>query len=128
MIISENEIDKTNREEIALVLANLYQWRDAWKRSDLNTYIDFYADDFIRFDGKSLAQFKKMKQRIFQKGGNKTILFSDFEIMLYPTMLGDKVFVVSFLEDYRAANISFLGRKELYLRIVGDHIKILAEK
>ena len=65
VIISENGAPKSNRDDIAVILAELFAWKEAWTKSDLDRYIGFYHSDFRRFDGMKLAEFTQMKKRIF---------------------------------------------------------------
>jgi murein L,D-transpeptidase YafK len=80
LLISENSIDKTTPEEMAIVMSNIYSWREAWKNSKVDKYLSFYDTTFKRFDGRGIEQFSKMKRRIFKRGGQKTIIFNNFTI------------------------------------------------
>jgi murein L,D-transpeptidase YafK len=128
LLISENSIDKTTPEEMAIVMSNIYSWREAWKNSKVDKYLSFYDTTFKRFDGRGIEQFSKMKRRIFQRGGQKTIIFNNFEIILYPNEKNERIFKVTFDEDYRSKYTNFKGTKELYVKLVDDKMKILAEK
>jgi murein L,D-transpeptidase YafK len=128
LLISENSIDKTTPEEMAIVMSNIYSWREAWKNSKVDKYLSFYDTTFKRFDGRGIEQFSKMKRRIFQRGGQKTIIFNNFEIILYPNEKNERIFKVTFDEDYRSKYTNFKGKKELYVKLVDDKMKILAEK
>jgi murein L,D-transpeptidase YafK len=55
----------TTRDEIASILANIYQWRYAWKISNIDDYLKFYNKGFRRFDGKNLEQFARYKRLVF---------------------------------------------------------------
>jgi murein L,D-transpeptidase YafK len=128
LLISENKLQKTSNEEIAIIMADLYKWREAWKNSDITRYLSFYDNEFIRFDDKKIDEFKRMKTRIFKRGGQKQIIFKNFEIILYPTANNQRVFKVTFDEDYKSKHTTFKGKKELYVKIENEQIKILAEK
>ena len=68
LIIDSKEVKKTiSKEVLASILSQLYSWRYSWLVNDINGYINFYADDFIRFDGMNFDKFKKYKSRIFRK-------------------------------------------------------------
>jgi murein L,D-transpeptidase YafK len=128
LLISENMVEKTNQEEMAIIMSNVYSWRAAWKDSNVDKYLNFYDNTFKRFDGRGIEQFSKMKRRIFKRGGRKTIIFSNFEIVLYPNVKNERVFKVTFDEDYRSKYTNFKGKKELYVKLVNNSMKILAEK
>jgi len=128
LITSENSIDKISKDDIALIMSTIYQWRNAWAKTNFNKYISFYSDKFKRFDGKNLKQFKRYKKSVFRNKSNKKIVFSNFNISPYPTVDGSKKFKVEFFEIYRSKTISFSGYKELYVSIKSNKMKILVEK
>jgi murein L,D-transpeptidase YafK len=111
----------------ANILAQLYQWRYAWKYNDFQTYLSFYDTTFVRYDGMEYYDFKNYKQRIFDKKESKEILFSNLNIIPYP---GDRqnLFMVTFDEIYTANNHAFTGTKTLMLLLNTDQsISIVAE-
>lgn len=128
LIISENELKKVTKDELAIIMAQVYKWREAWKVADLEKYLSFYDREFIRFDGKGFSAFADMKKSIFQDKSVKSITFWNFSIAPYPTTDKTRMFRVKFDENYKSKSHSFKGRKELYVRIVDDKIKILAEQ
>ncbi len=128
LLIAEETFKEPKNETIATLIASLYKWRDAWRDSDLETYIDFYADDFKRFDGKNIAQFKAMKRQIFTRKERKTILFDKINVIPYPATDGKEYFRIDFFERYYAPNYTFEGDKEIYVRVEDGKMKIIAEK
>lgn len=127
LLISENIPKKASRNEISIILSSIYKWRDAWKKSDINEYIKFYAESFKRDDGMGIDEFKNYKERIFSKKEDKTIEFSNINIVPYPNTLNKNMFKVIMHEDYKTKYYSFIGKKELYIELEDDKIKILAE-
>jgi murein L,D-transpeptidase YafK len=127
-ITFEDEIYNTNKDEIAKVMAFLYAWRDAWRQNDLSKYLDFYDKKFKRFDGMNKEEFSAYKSRIFNKNDDKSIIFKDISIILYPTPMPPKQFVVTFFEDYKSSTFKFQGNKELYVELINDQVKIIAEQ
>ena len=128
LIITEGKLPKTRKEDISVILSSLYRWRYAWKRSDIEGYLKFYSSKFIRFDGKRIKSFSRMKRAIFAKKEKKEIIFKDINISPYPNLEGKKLFKVSFYEKYKTKRYRFNGTKELYVELKNGKFQILAEK
>lgn len=127
LLISDEHLKKTTKEEISTILAAIYKWRDAWKRSDIDEYLNFYSDSFRRHDGMSLENFAKYKERIFNKKEEKKIEFSNINIAPYPNSLNKQMYKVIMDEDYKTKFYTFVGKKELYIELKDNKVKILAE-
>lgn len=127
LLISDKNMKKASKKEISLILSSIFKWREAWKKSDINEYIKFYAKSFKRHDGMSLERFKNYKQRLFSRKEEKIIEFKNINIVPYPNSLNKKMFKVLMDEDYRTKTYTFNGRKELYIELKDNKIKILAE-
>ncbi len=118
------------KEDIAEILAMIYQWREAWKNSDLTKYLSFYAKDFHRSNGDDLEKFKTYKRKIFEIRKNQpiTILFSNIQITPYQNILNKKIYKINFFEKYYAPGFKFEGNKEIYVSKRGNKFKIILEK
>lgn len=127
LLISEDTIEKATKDEMSLILSSIFKWRDAWKKSDINEYLKFYSSSFKRYDGMSIEKFKKYKKRIFSRNEKKKIEFSNINIIPYPNSLNKKMFKVLMDEDYKTKYYSFVGKKELFIELNNEQIKILAE-
>ncbi len=126
----ERQVVRTNADEIATLFAALFAWKDRWKESDIKAYLDFYDEkDFRRFDKKNFKEFATMKRAIFAKNEKKTIKFSKISISPYPNLKQEKMFRITFYQDYYTKNHQFRGNKTLYVRLDGaGKMKILAEQ
>ena len=127
-IIAEKMIKKVTKDDISLILSELYRWKSSWKKSDIDAYLSFYDKNFKRYDGMGINSFSKLKKRIFAKREQKDIIFRDINIIPYPNLEQKKMFKVAFYEIYRSSSYHFKGNKELYIEIKNDKIKIIAEK
>lgn len=127
LVISEENLKKVSKEEISLILASIFKWREAWKESDIKEYLKFYSDNFKRHDGMSLEEFKSYKERIFSKKEDKKIEFKNINVVPYPNSLNKHMFKVLMDEDYQTDVYTFNGRKELYIELKDNKIEILAE-
>ncbi len=127
LLISDENLKKVSKDQMSLILSSIYKWREAWKKSDLEGYINFYSESFRRHDGMNIKQFKDYKERIFSKKEDKKIEFKNINIVPYPNSLNKQMFKVLMDEDYKTKYYTFNGRKELYIELKDDKIKILAE-
>nr|WP_275754790.1 L,D-transpeptidase family protein [Sulfurimonas sp. SAG-AH-194-C21] len=127
LIISEEKRQNSiSKESLANVLAQLYAWRYAWLYNDINSYLNFYDDTFLRFDGMNISNFSSYKTRIFKKDETKTILFNGINVIPYPGT--DNMYKVTFSEIYQSSSFSFTGDKVLILKLQDSKIKIITEK
>lgn len=127
-MINENGKKEAKIDEIALILRDIFIWKNAWRDSKIGEYLDFYHDKFTRFDGMKFNAFKAMKKQIFSRKEDKFIVFSDFKISPYPNLDEISIYRVSFHEDYRTKNYKFNGTKTLYVTFENDKMKILVEE
>ncbi len=127
-LVYENKIRKTDKKEISLILSQLFTWREYWKNNKISKYLNFYDEDFIRFDGMRKRSFARMKKSIFNRGEKKSIIFKNINISPFPNIKGEDLFRVSFYEIYSTRKHKYKGNKELYIKLKNKKISILAEK
>lgn len=127
-IISEEGEPNVSPEAISHLLAQLYQWRHAWKENKTHQYLSFYDEAFRRFDGMGKKQFTRMKKTIFKRNEEKSIQFKDVRITPYPNLEGRDMYRIAFYENYHTKRYRFNGNKELYVELKDKAMKILAEK
>ncbi|TLD82394.1 peptidase [Helicobacter sp. MIT 11-5569] len=128
LVTFENKEKEVKKEDLSVLLADLYIWKNAWKGSDVDKYLEFYGKDFTRFDGMKYAEFEQNKRRIFARKERKEILFSKINISPYPNNENRHLFRISFYEDYKAPSYRFSGEKELYVELKDSKMQILAER
>ncbi len=128
VIISEAGDINADKEDIAMLLSDIYKWRYAWKVSDVDAYLSFYDDSFVRFDGKNKRQFSAMKRQIFKKKEKKIIRFTNIGITPYPDAKNGSIYRIVFNEYYKSKNYTFNGKKEIYAKLENGKMKILVEK
>ncbi|AJB46109.1 hypothetical protein CR44_07815 [Campylobacter fetus subsp. testudinum] len=128
VLINERGVLEAKNEDIALIFAELFKWKEAWTNSDIDKYLSFYDNKFKRYDGVGFDKFKEMKKSIFSRKESKFIQFTQFSITPYPTIGDENIFRVSFMEKYRASAYKFDGVKTLYVKLDGGKMKILIEQ
>jgi len=128
IIINSNEVKKDiSKETLASILSQLYSWRYSWLYDDIDGYLNFYANNFIRFDGMNFERFKKYKTRVFKKIEKKTIIFNNISVIPYPN--SEDIYQITFKEFYKSDTFKFTGDKTLIVKIDNDNnMKILTEK
>ena len=122
-----NDFKKVTKDEIALVLSSIYKWKDAWKTSDIDGYLSFYSDNFKRSNKTDFTLFKEQKKSVFAKKEQKSIKFINIDLSPYPNSLGKNMFKVLMDEEYISQSVKFSGKKELFLEIANNQVKILSE-
>lgn len=127
-IIGEDGIPSVDKETMSELLAQIFNWRNSWKYSDIERYLSFYHEDFRRFDGSGLRAFSQMKRRIFARDEDKKILFKDLMVVPYPDEKYESMFRVSYYQVYETKNHQFRGNKEIYLTFKDKKMKILVER
>ena len=128
LLIDSKEIQKNiSKNTLSSILAQLYTWRYAWLYNDIQSYLSFYSEDFIRNDGVKYEAFKIYKTRVFKKIEKKTIIFKNINILPYPNTTN--TFEITFKEFYKSDTFKFIGDKTLIIKIdATNNIKILTEK
>lgn len=127
-LISESGEITASKDDIAILFRDIFFWKQAWILSDVEKYLNFYDENFTRYDGMKLSDFKAMKKRIFAKNEKKKIVFSGYEISPYPNLQNKKIFRISFMEFYHAPSHKFQGQKTLYATIKDGKMKIILEQ
>lgn len=134
LITYEDKFKAASIDELALVLASLYQWKSVWQKSDLATYLSFYDEqNFYRPDGMSFKAFREHKKNVFAKNEAKNIRISDINVSIYPNEEHRNMYRISFMQDYKAylnGKISFssVGIKDMYVLVENGKVKILSEQ
>lgn len=127
-IVNENGMDEVNINQVSILLSNLFRWQDAWRDNRTTEYLDFYHDDFIRYDGMKRKKFSRMKKQIFSRAQQKSIRFSKINISPYPNEENKTLFKIAFYEDYESKTHRFRGNKQLFVHLQGETFKILSER
>lgn len=127
LLTSNDEFKKANKDDIALILSSIYKWMDAWKYSDINSYLNFYAKDFKRPDGSGFHIFASQKRQIFARNENKKINLFNIDISPYPNSKNRSIYRAIMDEEYESPSVRFYGKKELVLEVKNNKIEILTE-
>ncbi len=128
LIINSDKVKRDiSKKTLASILSQLYTWRYSWLYNDIDTYLGFYAYEFIRSDGINFGTFRNYKTRVFKKIEKKSITFKNIDIIPYPN--SENIFQITFKEFYKSDTFEFTGNKILIVKIdENQKIKILTEK
>ena len=127
LLTLDNNFKKATKEDMVTILSTIYKWKDAWKYSNIEEYLSYYSKDFKRADKSGFDLFSEQKRSIFSKNEQKTIKFSNIDVSPYPNSLGKNMYKVLMDEEYLSPAVRFNGKKELFLEIVNNQVKILSE-
>jgi murein L,D-transpeptidase YafK len=127
-LINESGEVHTDAQTLSALLAQVFEWRNTWKYSDTEAYLEFYHQDFRRFDGTGIEEFARMKRLIFSRDEDKKILFKDLMVTPYPNEENKPLFRVSYYQEYETQNYQHRGTKEIYVDFTDKKMKILVEK
>ncbi|MEA3512863.1 MAG: L,D-transpeptidase family protein [Campylobacterota bacterium] len=127
LVISQNKLKPVPKDDISLIMSNIFKWKDSWKKSDIDTYLSFYDKNFKKSNGDSLKKFSRYKKTIFKRKEKKTIIFNNINIIPYPNDENKKIYKVVLDEIYKTKNYKFEGKKELYVEILNNNFTILTE-
>jgi len=117
------------KKDLALLLASLFQWRQAWLKNDLNTYLSFYDHKaFKHSNGRNFQQFQDFKRRVFSYGDSKNIIFKNITIVPYPNHENKSLYRIGFREIYNSRRSHFNGNKVLIVTLKDNHMNIITEK
>jgi len=125
IINPDKNLKKVNKQDMAIILSELYRWRYSWIYNDVNQYLDFYSKDFIKSNGARIDSFKIYKKRIFSKNEKKSIIFKNLNVIPYPNT--SNTYKISFTEIYKSDSMEFIGEKILMVKLNADTIKIFTE-
>lgn len=126
IIKSEKGQQDIDKKILASLLANLYSWRYSWIYNNVDSYLNYYSVDFVRYDGMDYKRFLKYKKRIFKKSEKKEIIFNNLNIVPYPD--SNTIYKVSFKEEYKSNSFEFTGDKTLIVKFDNNKFTIITER
>lgn len=129
LLLSENKLKDITKSDISNILYQIFTWKDAWQRGDIEQYLSFYDTSFKQINGMNFDKFKVRKTRIFKQSKDKKIKFNNINISPYANSQGKSLFRITMDEDYQTRYYKFKGTKELYVELKTDgKISILIEQ
>lgn len=124
-IIITKEMTSIEPEKMATpkqqVTKMLESWRQAWKHSKIDAYMNYYSDSF-RQNNMGKNEWKAFKSRIAEARADIDVKLSEPTIVATEDQL-----IISFLQEYLSDGHSDFGIKSLYLRWENDQYRIIAE-
>lgn len=127
VLIATNTIPTTNKDEISTILSALFKWRNAWKANDFETYASFYDTNFLHQKYDSRTSFLHFKKHIFNNKSHKRISLHHVNVIPYPNLQHEKLFLLEMKENYHTKYVHFDGTKQLYIKLNKTSFTILTE-
>ena len=115
--INRSEHDKITQE----VQAWLESWRKSWMQKELDTYMNFYADEF------QALKMNKSKWRRYKQGLNERYKTIEVALSQPRVIKHNNQMVLRFQQDYKSAALSDTGIKTLYTDVGSGRPLILTE-
>lgn len=93
------------------LLETVEDWRVSWEEQNIPNYISFYhKDKFHDARHGGIEGFTRFKRAIFSRPGNPEVNITDLSLIV-----ANNYAKVNFRQDYRAPNLTDIGRKTLYM-------------
>lgn len=103
----------------------LDSWRNAWAKSDVQTYLDSYSSNFIPADGSTRDVWAATRTKRLSSGKYIDVQVNELNI----ERIDDQTFRASFLQDYASGTYRENSRpKTMLLTREGKEWKIIEER
>jgi len=125
--ISPTEIKRVPQAElqsVAMVKQGVIDWSAAWSAQDINAYLGFYAGDFTPPDGRSIAQWRLLREKRLSEPGTIRITIADLVV----EMTGNTTAKATFTQNYQSDVYSDRVKKTLLLRLENGRWLITREQ
>jgi len=128
IIISE-KIEWTTISNLNTEIANINKfisdWKTAWQNLNITQYLSYYdteefGSDKQRMDYKKWADYK---QNVFANANHPVVTFGDFSYHY-----ADNLLLITCTQDYKSGSYADFGKKQLILKRVNNHWKIIQEE
>ncbi len=104
------------------VVARFMEWKTAWQKKDLPTYLQFYSSSFDS-GAKSLQAWERSRAKALSREGN--ILIDVAEVQILPE--GQQV-EMSFIQKFKSRKFSDVGHKTIVWRFEKGDWHIVSER
>lgn len=100
-------------QPVALVKQSVIDWSAAWSAQDIKAYLAFYAGDFMPPDGRSLTEWRLLREKRLSQPGAIRITIADLVV----EMIGNINAKATFTQNYQSEVYSDRVKKTLLLRL-----------
>jgi outer membrane protein assembly factor BamE (lipoprotein component of BamABCDE complex)/ketosteroid isomerase-like protein len=115
--IGEAKLDSTEA-----VTARVNAWAEAWRKKDINSYLSFYADNFVPESLPNKKVWAAQRKQRLSKPGPVSLVLSGLKVEVD----GDKA-IAEFLQRYSSQGVTDNVRKVLQLQLVDNNWLITRE-
>lgn len=99
-------------QPVAVVKQGVIDWSMAWSSQDINAYLAFYASDFTPPDGRSIAQWRLLREKRLSQPGSIKVTIADLVV----EMTGAASATATFTQIYQSDVYSDRVKKTLVLK------------
>jgi len=108
-------------DAVDVVLSRFLLWLKAWQNRDVESYLDFYSNEFEQSLG-TMQEWKKTRRQAFRRNGNAKI-----EIRNVGMEEIEGTVKMSFIQNFQSEMISDVGRKTLIWKFDNGLWQIIRE-
>lgn len=127
-IVIDEELEWQNaahvQAEAQKIETQFYDWLNAWKTIDNDTYLNYYADDFNNLE-KNKADWESYKRRIHRNKNFIDVQVSNLSVFDYPGE--ENLISVRYYQAYKSNNYRWNGWKEQLWKNIDGQWKIIYE-
>lgn len=119
---SKIESDSADIDAVDRVVARFMEWKTAWQKKDIPTYLQFYSPSFDS-GAKSLLAWERSRAKALSKEGKILIDVAEVQILSE----GQQV-EMSFIQKFKSRRFSDVGHKTLVWRFEKGDWHIVSER
>jgi tetratricopeptide (TPR) repeat protein len=123
--VAQNTVrPKVEIQTVAAVKQSVLEWSVAWSAQNINAYLAFYAADFIPPDGKSIEQWRLLRQKRLSQPGSIKVSIADLVVEMTSTTNARATFTQNYQSDVYSDRV----KKTLILKLVNNRWLIAQEQ
>ena len=115
---------QTQVQTVAAVKQSVIEWSVAWSAQDINAYLAFYAGDFIPPEGRSIEQWRLLRQKRLSQPGSIKVSIADLVVELTTSTNARATFTQNYQSDVYSDRV----KKTLVLKLENNRWQIVQEQ
>ncbi len=117
-----SQTDGVDADSVDRVIARFLAWKQSWQTKDLESYLEFYSDQYDAAP-RSRPAWERSRKRVFSRKGEIQINIGEMEIV--PD--GNRI-EMRFIQEYKSSGFQDTGYKTLVWCFENGRWKILSER
>jgi len=111
-------------QTVAAVKQSVIEWSVVWSAQDIDAYLAFYAGDFIPPEGRSIDQWRLLRQKRLSQPGSIKVTIADLVVELTTNTNARATFTQNYQSDVYSDRV----KKTLILKLVNNRWQIVQEQ